>query len=112
VDRHEKSVLDLAAAQASREDARSVTLAGGGILLAQLFSATLLRASAAGAQQSPSAADLLASMRAKFKTPFPSKRKSLLTMSLNSLAYFFRISSVTFPQVGPDTDSSDVGEAA
>ena len=55
-----------AAAQASREDARSVTLAGGGILLARLFSATLLRASAAGAQQSPSAADLLASMRAKF----------------------------------------------
>jgi hypothetical protein len=44
-------------------------LAGGGILLAQLFSATLLRASAAGAgtQQSPSAADLLASMRSKFK---------------------------------------------
>jgi hypothetical protein len=41
-------------------------LAGGGILLARLFSATLLRASAAGAQQSPSAADLLASMRAKF----------------------------------------------
>ena len=27
VDRHEKSVLDLAAAQASREDARPVTLA-------------------------------------------------------------------------------------
>ena len=44
----------------------SVTLAGGGILLAHLFPATLLRASAAGAQQSPSAADLLASMRAKF----------------------------------------------
>jgi hypothetical protein len=41
----------------------SVTLAGGGILLAHLFPATLLRASAAGAQQSPSAADLLASMR-------------------------------------------------
>jgi hypothetical protein len=45
-------------------------------------------------------------------TPFPSTRKSLLTMSLNSRAYFFRISSVTFPQVGPDTDSSDVGETA
>jgi hypothetical protein len=44
----------------------SVTLAGGGILLAHLFLATLLRASTAGAQQSPSAAALLASMRAKF----------------------------------------------
>src|SRR6266481_6337653 len=44
----------------------SVTLAGGGFLLAHLFPTTLLRASAAGAQQSPSAADLLASMRAKF----------------------------------------------
>jgi cyclase len=44
----------------------SVTLAGG-VLLAHLFPATLLRASAAGnAQPSPSAADLLASMRAKF----------------------------------------------
>src|ERR1700736_3701001 len=45
----------------------SVTLAGGVLLGAQLFPARLLRASAAGdAQQSPSAADLLASMRAKF----------------------------------------------
>ena len=44
----------------------SVTLAGSGILLAHLFPATLLRASAAGAQQSSSAADLLASMSAKF----------------------------------------------
>src|SRR6266478_808874 len=44
----------------------SVTLAGSA-LLAHLFSARLLRAStAAYAQQSPSAADLLASMRAKF----------------------------------------------
>src|SRR6266481_6621026 len=44
----------------------SVTLAGG-VLLAHLFPTMLLRASAAGdAQQSPSAADLLASMRAKF----------------------------------------------
>src|SRR5258707_4008069 len=44
----------------------SVTLAGSA-LLAHLFSARLLRASAASdAQQSPSAADLLASMRAKF----------------------------------------------
>src|SRR6267143_2485004 len=44
----------------------SVTLAGG-VLLAHLFSARLLRASTAGyAQQGPSAADLLASMRAKF----------------------------------------------
>src|ERR1700736_6760836 len=45
----------------------SVTLAGGVLLGAQLFPARLLRASPAGyAQQSPSAADLLASMRAKF----------------------------------------------
>src|SRR5712671_448226 len=44
----------------------SVTLAGS-VLLAHLFPARLLRASAAGfAQQSPSAADLVASMRAKF----------------------------------------------
>jgi glyoxylase-like metal-dependent hydrolase (beta-lactamase superfamily II) len=44
----------------------SATLAGSAFL-AHLFPATLLRASAAGhAQQSPSAADLLASMRAKF----------------------------------------------
>jgi cyclase len=44
----------------------SVTLAGSA-LLAHLVPATLLRASAAGyARQAPSAADLLASMRAKF----------------------------------------------
>jgi cyclase len=44
----------------------SVTFAGS-VLLAQLFPASLLRASAASdAQQSPSAADLVASMRAKF----------------------------------------------
>src|ERR1700733_3486612 len=44
----------------------SVTLAGGA-LLAQLFSSTSLRASAmSNAQAAPSAADLLASMRAKF----------------------------------------------
>ncbi|HZE69547.1 MAG TPA: MBL fold metallo-hydrolase, partial [Pyrinomonadaceae bacterium] len=44
----------------------SVTLAGSA-LVAHLFSARLLRAStAAYAQQSPSAADLLANMRAKF----------------------------------------------
>jgi cyclase len=44
----------------------SATLAGSA-LLAHLFPATLLRASAASyAQQAPSAADLLASMRAKF----------------------------------------------
>jgi glyoxylase-like metal-dependent hydrolase (beta-lactamase superfamily II) len=54
--------------QTSRRDILrgSVTLAGGAFL-AHLFPATLLRASAAGyAQQSPSPADLLASMRAKF----------------------------------------------
>src|SRR6266853_6145575 len=44
----------------------SVTLAGSA-LVAHLFSARLLRAStAAYAQQAPSAADLLANMRAKF----------------------------------------------
>ena len=44
----------------------SATLAGS-VFLAQFFPATLLRASAAGyGQQTPSPADLLASMRAKF----------------------------------------------
>ena len=54
--------------QTSRRDILrgSVTLAGSAFL-AQLFPATLLHASAAGyAQQSPSPADLLADMRAKF----------------------------------------------
>ena len=54
--------------QTSRRDILrgSVTLAGGAFL-AHLFPAALLHASAAGfAQQSPSPADLLASMRAKF----------------------------------------------
>ena len=46
----------------------SVTLAGS-VLLAHLLPVRLVRASAAGdAQQSPSAADLLASMRAKFNS--------------------------------------------
>jgi len=46
----------------------SATLAGSAFL-AHLFPATTLRASAAGhAQQAPSPADLLASMRAKFNT--------------------------------------------
>jgi len=44
----------------------SVTLAGSAFV-AHLLPATFLRASAAGyAQQAPSSADLLASMRAKF----------------------------------------------
>jgi glyoxylase-like metal-dependent hydrolase (beta-lactamase superfamily II) len=54
--------------QTSRRDILrgSVTLAGS-VFLAHLFPATLLHASAAAyAQQSPSPADLLASMRAKF----------------------------------------------
>ena len=54
--------------QTSRRDILrgSVTLAGS-VFLAHLFPATLLRASAVGhAQQAPSPADLLASMRAKF----------------------------------------------
>ena len=45
----------------------SVTLAGNAFL-AQLFPATLFRASAAARAQEPSAADLLASMRAKFNS--------------------------------------------
>jgi glyoxylase-like metal-dependent hydrolase (beta-lactamase superfamily II) len=54
----------------------SVTLAGSAFL-AQLFPATLLHASAAGyAQQSPSPADLLANMRAKFNAA-PHKTQSL-----------------------------------
>jgi len=53
--------------QTSRRDILrgSVTLAGSAFL-AQLFPATLLRASAATQAKEPSAADLLASMRAKF----------------------------------------------
>ncbi len=54
--------------QTSRREmlADSLTLAGSA-LLAQLLPVTLFRASAAGhAQQAPSAADLLASMRARF----------------------------------------------
>jgi cyclase len=53
--------------QTSRRDILrgSVTLAGSAIL-AQLFPATLLRASAAAQAKEPSVADLLASMRAKF----------------------------------------------
>jgi glyoxylase-like metal-dependent hydrolase (beta-lactamase superfamily II) len=60
--------LDFLQKQTSRRDILrgSVTLAGSAFL-AHLFPATLLRASAASrAQQSPSQADLLASMRAKF----------------------------------------------
>src|SRR5712664_4708068 len=56
--------------QASRREMLrgSATLAGSA-LLAHLFPATLLRASAAGyAEQAPSPADLLASMRAKFNS--------------------------------------------
>jgi cyclase len=53
--------------QTSRRDILrgSVTLAGSAFL-AQLFPATLLRASAAAQAKAPSPADLLASMRAKF----------------------------------------------
>ena len=54
----------------------SVTLAGSA-LLAHLFPSTLLRASAMGyGQQPPSAADLLASMRAKFNAA-PLKTQTL-----------------------------------
>jgi len=74
--------LDFLQKQTSRREMLrySVTLAGSAFL-AHFFSARLLRAATAGfAQQSPSAADLLASMRAK-SMPFPWKRKSLLTTS-------------------------------
>jgi glyoxylase-like metal-dependent hydrolase (beta-lactamase superfamily II) len=55
--------------QTSRRDILrgSITLAGSAFL-AQLFPATLFRASAAARAQEPSAADLLASMRAKFNS--------------------------------------------
>jgi glyoxylase-like metal-dependent hydrolase (beta-lactamase superfamily II) len=55
--------------QTSRRDILrgSVTLAGSAFL-AQLFPATLFRAFAAARAQEPSAADLLASMRAKFNS--------------------------------------------
>jgi cyclase len=55
--------------QTSRRDILrgSVTLAGGAFL-AQLIPATLFRASAVARAQEPSAADLLASMRAKFNS--------------------------------------------
>src|SRR5258705_1816151 len=54
----------------------SVTLAGSAIL-AHLFSPRLLRAATAGnAQQSPSAADLLASMRAKVNS-VPMEKQTL-----------------------------------
>src|ERR1700687_1913841 len=63
--------------QTSRRDILrgSVTLAGSAFL-AHLLPATLLRASAAGyAQQAPSAADLVASMRAKFNAaPIQTKK--------------------------------------
>src|ERR1700682_1225069 len=63
--------------QTSRRDIMrgSVTLAGTAFL-AHLLPATLLRASAAGyAQQAPSAADLVASMRAKFNAaPIQTKK--------------------------------------
>src|ERR1700675_3540471 len=54
--------------QTSRREMLGYSLAlGGSALLAQLLPVTLFRAPAAGhAQQAPSAADLLASMRAKF----------------------------------------------
>ena len=54
--------------QTSRRDIlRGSAMLGGSAFLAHLLPATLLRASSAGyAQQSPSPADLLASMRAKF----------------------------------------------
>src|SRR6202047_2468346 len=53
--------------QTSRREVlrHSVTLAGSA-LLAHLLPATLLRASASYAEQAPSAADLLANMRARF----------------------------------------------
>jgi cyclase len=60
--------VNLLRKQASRRDVLRGSVAfAGSALLANLFPATLLHASAAGnLQQGPSAADLLASMRAKF----------------------------------------------
>jgi cyclase len=60
--------VDLLRKQASRREVLRGSVAfAGSVLLANLFPATLLHASAAGnLQQGPSAADLLASMRAKF----------------------------------------------
>jgi cyclase len=60
--------VNLLRKQASRREVLRGSVAfAGSALLANLFPATLLRASAAGnLQQGPSAADLLASMRAKF----------------------------------------------
>jgi cyclase len=53
--------------QTSRRDIlRGSVILAGSASLAQLFPATLLRASTAARAQEPSAADLLASMRAKF----------------------------------------------
>ena len=60
--------VNLLRKQASRREVLRGSVAfAGSALLANLFPATLLHASAAGSlQQGPSAADLLASMRAKF----------------------------------------------
>ncbi|MGA9241183.1 MAG: MBL fold metallo-hydrolase [Silvibacterium sp.] len=68
--------LDFLQKQTSRRDILrgSVTLAGSAFL-AELFPATLLRASAAARAEEPSAADLLASMRAKFNaSPLETQR--------------------------------------
>jgi hypothetical protein len=78
----------------------SVTLAGGGILLAHLFPATLLRASAAGAQQSPSAADLLASMRAKFNAVPLQTQKLADNVTKFSRSFLQDIFSNVSPKLG------------
>src|SRR5258708_30014693 len=80
----------------------SVTLAGSGILLAHLFPATLLRASAAGVQQSPSAADLLASMSDKFNAVSLQTQKLADNVTIFSRSFLQDIFSNVFPQVGPD----------
>jgi len=80
--------FDMLPKQTSRREILrgSMTLAGSGLRV-YFFPSTLLRASAAGyAHQSPSPADLLASIRAKFNVRPLGKRKRLLTMSRCSTA--------------------------
>ena len=67
--------------------------------LAHLFPATLLRASAAGAQQSPSAAALLASMRAKFNA-VPLQTQTADNVTKFSRSFLQDIFSNVSPKLG------------
>ena len=75
----------------------SVTLAGG-VLLADLFPATLLRVS--HAQQAPSAADLLASMRAKFNAVPLQTQKLADNVTKFSRPFLQNIFSNVSPKLG------------